>query len=86
MESYLRQSIPRTAAVIEEGLREGLHIGAQVFASINGEKIADAAFGLSRPGVEMSPDTMMLWLSSTKPVAAVAIGQLWERGLLDLYE
>jgi CubicO group peptidase (beta-lactamase class C family) len=26
----------------------------------------------------------MLWLSSTKPVAAVAIAQLWERGLLEL--
>jgi CubicO group peptidase (beta-lactamase class C family) len=84
METSSTQSIPRTAAVIEDGLRAGLHIGAQIFASIHGNKIADAAFGLSRPGVEMSPDTMMLWLSSTKPVAAVAIGQLWERGLLDL--
>lgn len=26
----------------------------------------------------------MLWMSATKPVAAVAVAQLWERGLLDL--
>src|SRR6185436_181695 len=29
-------------------------------------------------------DTLMLWLSATKPVAAVAVAQLWERGLLEL--
>jgi CubicO group peptidase (beta-lactamase class C family) len=77
-------SIPRAAAVIEEGLSQGLHIGAQIYASIHGKPVVDAAFGLSRPGVDMSPDTLMLWFSSTKPISAVAIGQLWERGLLDL--
>lgn len=32
----------------------------------------------------MTRDTLMLWLSSTKPVAAVALAQLCERGLLEL--
>jgi CubicO group peptidase (beta-lactamase class C family) len=32
----------------------------------------------------MTPDTITLWLSSGKPITAVAIAQLWERGLLDL--
>jgi CubicO group peptidase (beta-lactamase class C family) len=27
---------------------------------------------------------LMLWMSSTKPIAAVAVAQLWEQGLLDL--
>ena len=30
----------------------------------------------------MTPDTINLWLSSSKPVAAVAIAQLWQRGRL----
>ena len=32
----------------------------------------------------MRPDTINLWLSATKPVAAVAIAQLWEKDLLNL--
>jgi CubicO group peptidase (beta-lactamase class C family) len=32
----------------------------------------------------MTPDSMVTWLSMTKPVVAVAIGQLWERGALAL--
>jgi CubicO group peptidase (beta-lactamase class C family) len=32
----------------------------------------------------MTPDTITLWLSAGKPLTAVAIAQLWERGLLDL--
>jgi CubicO group peptidase (beta-lactamase class C family) len=32
----------------------------------------------------MTPDTVMLWMSATKPVAAVAIAQLWEQNKLGL--
>ncbi len=32
----------------------------------------------------MTSDTLMPWFSSCKPVGAVAIAQLWERGKLDL--
>src|SRR5207248_3099545 len=37
-----------------------------------------------RRGVAMQPDTLMLWLSAAKPITAVAIAQLWERGKLEL--
>lgn len=46
--------------------------------------IADLAVGISRPGVQMTPQTLMLWYSAGKPVTAVAVAQLWERGRLDL--
>lgn len=46
--------------------------------------MADVALGEARPGVPMRADTLMVWMSCTKAVAAVAIGQLWERGLLEL--
>jgi CubicO group peptidase (beta-lactamase class C family) len=76
--------IPRAATVVEQGMAEGLHIGAQLYASVNGKVVADAAWGEAKSGVPMRNDTLMLWLSSAKPVTAVAIGQLWERGTLDL--
>ncbi|HEX2643860.1 MAG TPA: serine hydrolase domain-containing protein, partial [Thermoanaerobaculia bacterium] len=37
-----------------------------------------------RPGEPLTPDHLMLWLSSTKPVGAVALARLWERGRLEL--
>src|SRR6185295_19289357 len=66
------------------GIAEGLHLGAQLYASIRGEPVFDGAIGESRPGVALRPSDLMIWLSAGKPVAAVAIGQLWERGLLGL--
>jgi CubicO group peptidase (beta-lactamase class C family) len=82
--------LPRTIQIIEEGLRQGLHVGAQLYVSLRGQVVADLAAGLARPArdgrpaVQMTPDTITLWLSSGKPLTAVAVAQLWERGLLDL--
>lgn len=75
---------PAVSALVEQGITDGLHVGAQIYASINGRVAIDSAWGLARAGVAMNPRTLMLWFSSTKPIAAVAIGQLWERGKLDL--
>ena len=76
--------LPRAARALREGLSAGLHIGAQMYVSRHGKVMADLAVGQSRPGVEMTPQTVMLWLSCSKPIAAVAIAQLWERGRLRL--
>ncbi len=76
--------LPRTREAIEAGIRDGLHLGAQIYASLRGEPVADAALGEDRPGAPLTRAHLMLWLSSTKPVPAVAIAQLWERGLLEL--
>lgn len=76
--------LPRTRRTILDGVREGLHLGAQLYVSRHGEVIADAAAGDRVPGEPLRRDDLMLWLSSTKPVAAVAIAQLRERGKLEL--
>src|SRR2546430_1200029 len=76
--------LTRTVAVIEQGIAQGLHIGAQIFVSLDGQTIGDVALGEARRGVPMRADTLMLWLSSAKPITAVAIAQLWERGKLEL--
>jgi CubicO group peptidase (beta-lactamase class C family) len=65
-------------------MRQGLHIGAQVYASIDGRPVADFAIGKARPGVAMTPDSIMMWQSCGKPVTALALAQQWEKGRLGL--
>ncbi len=79
-----RDRLPRVVAVIEEGRAQGRHLGAQVYVSVHGEPVADFAFGEDRTGVPLASDALMLWLSAGKPIAAVAVARLWERGLLEL--
>ena len=76
--------LSRSVSVLESGLRDGRHIGAQLYVSLNGEVLGDIAIGEARPGVLMTPETIMLWLSAGKPLVAAAIAMLWERGLLQL--
>ncbi len=74
----------RTARVLDEGCREGQHLGAQVYVSRHGEVLADLAVGEEGAGVPMRTDTVNAWFSSGKPLTAVAIAQLWEAGRIDL--
>ena len=69
---------------IELGIERGLHVGAQLYVSRDGQPVADLAFGLARDGVAMTPDTIMLWMSATKPITVVALAQVWERGKIAL--
>lgn len=75
-------NLPRTLALLEQGRHSILHPGAQLYVSRRGEVIADVALGEARPGVPMQPDTLTLWLSAGKPITAVAIAQLVDRGRL----
>jgi CubicO group peptidase (beta-lactamase class C family) len=78
------QQLVRTAVLIQQGIDEGLHTGAQIYVSRHGKPIAELAIGQSRNGVPMTHNTLVPWFSSTKPVAAVAILQLVESGKLRL--
>jgi CubicO group peptidase (beta-lactamase class C family) len=72
----------RTRAAIESGLRERLHLGAQLYVSRGGQVLIDEAFGEAREGVPMRGDSITLWFSAGKPLTAAAIAQLIERGAL----
>lgn len=76
--------LPRTVAVVEDGIRRKLHAGVQVYVSLNGETVADFGLGQARPGVPMTSQTINLWLSAGKPLTVLAIARFWERGLLAL--
>jgi CubicO group peptidase (beta-lactamase class C family) len=77
-------ALPRTMALIERDIAEGGSVGAQTYVSLGGAPVADAAVGIAREGVAMTPATLMAWFSCTKAVTAAAVMQVWERGLLDL--
>ena len=74
--------LPRTAEAVNRGADAGLHRGAQVsvWSEAGGE--LDLAFGEARAGVAMTPDTSVLWLSSGKPILAVAVAQQIAAGRL----
>jgi CubicO group peptidase (beta-lactamase class C family) len=74
----------RTTAVLQQGVDQGLHPGAQICVIRRGEIVLNAAFGEARPGVKTATDSLVLWMSSGKPVTAIAILQLVEEGRLTL--
>jgi CubicO group peptidase (beta-lactamase class C family) len=65
-------------------MSEGLHLGGQIYVSKDGRPLLEEAFGQVRADQRMTNQHLMLWMSSSKPVAAVAIAQLWERDVLSL--
>jgi CubicO group peptidase (beta-lactamase class C family) len=77
-------AIAGAVGVIAAGIERGLHLGAQVFVSIDGKTVADLGVGEARAGVPMTPESMVIWFSMTKPSVAVAIAQQWERGHLEI--
>lgn len=75
--------LAKTLELIERGVGT-LHVGAQLCVLRGGTTLTDAAFGEARQGVPMTPESLIVWLSSSKPVTAVAIAQLYEEELLTL--
>jgi CubicO group peptidase (beta-lactamase class C family) len=76
-------TLSKTTGTLQRGLDRGLHIGAQVFAAIDGRVVADLALGEAAPGHAMGQDTLMCWLSASKPVTAIAVAQLREAGRIN---
>ena len=71
-------------ALVARQQEDGLHPGAQLYVSLGGQVECDVAVGDARPGQALRRDHLMLWYSSTKPLTAVAVAQLLERGVLAL--
>ncbi|MEM1213236.1 MAG: serine hydrolase domain-containing protein [Planctomycetota bacterium] len=67
-----------------EGVTAGLHPGAQLCVTRHGQPLLDLAVGDNGRGQPMTPDTLVLWMSSGKPLTAVAIAQLVEAGHVEL--
>ncbi len=78
------EGLEAAIGLLEKQREAGLHDGAQLFVARNGNVVLDAAIGEAQAGVPLATDSVMLWYSSTKPLTAVAIAQLFERGRLKL--
>ena len=76
-------SDPRS--VLQQGVQSGLHLGAQLYVSRAREIILDFACGEARAGVPMRDDSIVQWFSSGKPITAIALAQLSEKGLLQIH-
>lgn len=77
-------SLTRTVDLLHAGVREGLHLGAQLYVSMKGNVVADAAVGKATTSRLMTTDTMTVWMSLTKGVTAVAVAQMWEQGRIEI--
>ncbi|HVF75084.1 MAG TPA: serine hydrolase domain-containing protein [Acidimicrobiales bacterium] len=66
-------SLPSAVALLEQGITDGFHLGAQLSVSHRGDS-ADLAVG------NVDVDTPFPWFSQTKALTAVALAQQWERG------
>lgn len=76
------EALPRTMARLREELGRSTP-GAQLYVSQNGRALADVGMGTARPGVPFTRHSNTLWYCCAKPLGSVAVGWLWERGLLD---
>lgn len=77
------QQFPTVVDVFEQGRARGLHHGLQLWVAHRGQVQIDAALGDASPGVPLTADHWLQWLSSGKPLTAVLIAQLKERGELE---
>ncbi len=85
MDMHQPVEVPKqTRAAIEQSMQAGLTPGAQVCIRRGGRIVGELAIGEARPGVAMTADTLLPWMSMTKPVVAAAVMQQIERGRLGL--
>ncbi|MFD7118109.1 serine hydrolase domain-containing protein [Streptomyces sp. NPDC059922] len=78
-----RDTLPRTMAVLRAELGRTTP-GAQLYVSHAPSRTAvSVALGDSRPHEPFTRRSWPIWYCCSKAVGAVAVGQLWERGLVD---
>src|SRR5438093_243111 len=76
----------KTSAVLEDDVSKQRSLGGQIYVSLKAEIILDEAFGESVAARNMRVDDLTLWLSSTKPITAVAVAQQVEQQRLTWYD
>jgi CubicO group peptidase (beta-lactamase class C family) len=81
----MSDDFPRTDAVLRQEVADGLFTrGAQVCVRHRGEVVLDTALGDAGVGREVTPETVFRVYCTIKPVTAVAVVGLLDRGELEL--
>lgn len=78
----MKSIFPELVKSIEAGMAVGLHLGTVVHVRRRGEVLANFAVGVSGtdPVTPLRADQRLLWLSAGKPLTAMAVGILSDRG------
>jgi CubicO group peptidase (beta-lactamase class C family) len=87
MEQQRKEQDPVTIAtkqVLQSHIASGSTKGASILLMRKDRVELQICMGETDTGVPMREDSILLWLSSGKPVTAIAIATLYERGLLGL--
>ncbi|MDH5753123.1 MAG: beta-lactamase family protein, partial [Deltaproteobacteria bacterium] len=79
-----REVLEQGLAEARRGLEAGLHRGVQGYIGRHGQPVLEYALGEARAGTPLSVDSIVPWFSSGKPVVAMAVALLFERGRLGL--
>lgn len=80
-------ALDKVVEVFSAQLESGLHPGAQLTVRRHGEILLEASGGTTRPGEPgpaVTAETLFLIFSATKPLTAMAVHLLAERGRIDL--
>ena len=77
-------SLTRTVGLLQAGVGDGLHPGAQLYVSVEGSAVADVSVGNATTTRAMTSDTVTVWMSLTKGITAVAVAQVWEKGRIGI--
>lgn len=70
--------------ILQSHVASGLTLGVSVFLERAGQVQLQLCEGQADIGVPLTPDAIFLWLSSGKPLTAIAIAMLFEQHLLRL--
>ena len=69
--------------IIDKGIEEKLHLGAQIYVWKDNSVIINEAVGSIRENTPLLKDHIMPWMSCSKMIVATGLAILWERGQLD---
>ncbi|MDJ0754331.1 MAG: serine hydrolase domain-containing protein [Ardenticatenaceae bacterium] len=81
-----RSGVRRVAELFEKQFADGRHPGAQLVVLRHGQVVLDRVVGLAELGTTRSvrPNTLFQNFSCTKPLTAVCVHQLVEKGVVEL--
>ena len=79
-----KSEFPNAYAAYANGISKEQHFRMQLYVSHDGDVLLNEGVGLLGPGERaLQPDNLMIWMSASKPIAAIAIAQLMEAGKLN---
>lgn len=76
--------VSKVEALAVSHREQGLQLGSQVFASVNGKPLVHFADGESMKGHLLTTSSLMRWYEAGMPLLSILVGQLIERNKLRL--